>query len=883
MATTITMLDPTGTPRQIPSDQKDAALKAGGKVVVRMFDPKGTARWIPEGEKEAALKAGGKLATTTPAPPPDPKSREGTYQMIGKDGKTVPVKYSDVIQHIHQGFSFADKKTLSTFAADHAADPNNSENRSDAAIRAMSNWNPLKYLAEIGAGPLDVLQGVGGKAVKVATAFDKPATSSGETVAQLAAAAPNKTAGQSIGAGGEQFGELVAAPETKLAEAAKVGKVAKAALTVAEQAARGATEQGAQTFVHTGGDTEEARHAAEIGALAGAGTEGVKALGRFAVDVGRHFAQVGEIQTAQLVRKTEKVNEVIAARASRIRADNDAKIAQYEKDVQEAKDKAAAANATEAQKTAAKQSQQEAESAADRLRHDNTVLEQEKLAAKRATQSRLVNQLRTRLAQRVQAIQSSAQDYFHKNYAEVEEAIDGTPDKPSGRTVPWEDLAEAVHDAKPKIEGSEESIKPFNDILKKVKRLEQAEQGEGISEEDLADLAPDERARLREEISGEGVSTGAKFADLKGYYSEAGRLLASPSTPGDVKQALVKFRDALDEMQQGLAEEAGIGQRYKLLRSQYKNYAEGFLDYQGPNKSGSPVALALKGEDDFHRTEPLVSKNLKPQEVSRIKQIIAGRPTDAATQFTEGKIGAGGPDAPEWRSRATQLLDNLRRAQHDLDALPKPKAVEPLEGKTVETSAPKTVEPDLPKPPKPKLIPEPKTLSPTELRAAKADALHKRANILNHFGTYVATSGLVGGVLALTLPGRTDPVKAIEHAGEGIIIGAVSPYILAKVLEKPGVVEALARPTKKDLEMLMKLPKEQRPQVEESLKWMAEEAERKGKLRGPSPWLRILSGTVAKQAGTSSSGPATPATITSGPMPLPATTPGVMPLPSSQQ
>jgi len=64
----VTLLDPTGQPREIPDDQVQAAIATGGKRALKITDPKGTLRWIPEDQKDAALQAGGKLADSAPAP-----------------------------------------------------------------------------------------------------------------------------------------------------------------------------------------------------------------------------------------------------------------------------------------------------------------------------------------------------------------------------------------------------------------------------------------------------------------------------------------------------------------------------------------------------------------------------------------------------------------------------------------------------------------------------------------------------------------------------------------------------------------------------------------------------------------------------------------------
>lgn len=64
----VTLLDPQGHPREIPDDQVQAAIAAGGKKAIKITDPKGTLRWIPEDQKDAALQAGGKMADSSTAP-----------------------------------------------------------------------------------------------------------------------------------------------------------------------------------------------------------------------------------------------------------------------------------------------------------------------------------------------------------------------------------------------------------------------------------------------------------------------------------------------------------------------------------------------------------------------------------------------------------------------------------------------------------------------------------------------------------------------------------------------------------------------------------------------------------------------------------------------
>jgi hypothetical protein len=63
------MFAPDGTVRQVPQEQLQDALNAGGKRAVRMTDPSGTLRYVPEDQVNAATQSGGKLYQDPNAPP----------------------------------------------------------------------------------------------------------------------------------------------------------------------------------------------------------------------------------------------------------------------------------------------------------------------------------------------------------------------------------------------------------------------------------------------------------------------------------------------------------------------------------------------------------------------------------------------------------------------------------------------------------------------------------------------------------------------------------------------------------------------------------------------------------------------------------------------
>ena len=811
---------------------------------------------------------------------------EGQYQMRGKDGKVQPVSYGHVLDAIHQGYLFVDKKTLQTFAQDHAADPNNAEHRTDAKVAAMSNWNPVKYLAAIGAGPVDVLEGIGGEALKTATAFDMTPTSKFETELQLAADTPTEGIGQDVGALGEQVGEFAAVPETKLAEAAKGGKVAKTALVVAEQGLRAATEQGAQAYVKSGGDTGQAKTAAEYGGAFGAATPFaapvLEKVGHFALDVERFFNGVSDLNTGKIVRDTMKANEDIAKKAEHIRTDNATKVAEadtaHQKRVETAKvkyDEAVAGRKSAEEKAALKQQHAEEQAKIDhehavekaRLEHERAVADQHELEAKAAVARRAQLEMRGRLTTRIQTIQAAAKAYFKKNYDDIERIV-------GDRSVPITDLADAVDEAKKKIEGSDESIKVFNDITKKMRGIETAEKASGLSELELASLAPDELEAMRREG---GAPQSVNFGNLKGYYSELGRMLASESVPGDVKQAVAALRESIDDMQEKLAKDAGVATRYRILRQQYRNYARSFLDYQGAKGEASALARAARKEDAFNATKEF--PKMEPEEIARVKRLLSGDPFDESTQFVEGYIET--PDAkrsttigprtenglePAWRYRkqASQLMDDYIRVSNRADDLgskvDKAKPVGdfvPPEYKPPKVSPPKEQKPigEFVPPEKPpvkglKKEPQAQVMTPEKLKSLKEDALINSARVVNRFGIYMAAGGLIGGISELVKTG--DPLKAAQGAGAGLAVGlgggAVAPYLLARLVDKPDVIAALSKVTEKDLVRLAKLPPTQRAGVSDALRQLVESAQAKGKLPKPSPWLRILAGMAGSKA-----------------------------------
>jgi hypothetical protein len=219
-----------------------------------------------------------------------PQGGEGAYQMHDPAGIVRSVGYHQVHKALDDGFLFADKPTLQTYARDHAADPLD-ENRVDQWI----DRHPIM------SGPLRGIIGGARGLVKTATAFDRRPTTRAETEAQMFAATPARNLQEGLGEATEGLGEIYATGPlgaagemfkesellgmlgragttmkaadkfktvTRLAqlieEVPMIGKVLK----IGASAAKNGTIAGAQTFVKTGGDVRASLTAAALGAAA---------------------------------------------------------------------------------------------------------------------------------------------------------------------------------------------------------------------------------------------------------------------------------------------------------------------------------------------------------------------------------------------------------------------------------------------------------------------------------------------------------------------------------------------------------------------------------------------------------------------------------------
>lgn len=934
------MLDPQGTARWIPQDQEAEALKAGGKLApaAAVQAPASLQEWAnPHNEGTYKLQKGGKSAEI---PYSDVgKAIQQGYSFADEVDKSRFAK--DYASGPKWGFE--EHRAISNALG--APVPDTWGNRALFAAHATGqdimrdiSGTPVagaeKEARKTLGGAVDLVAkeeraGISPTDVEryqhehpgTTKEQAKDALSHQANLQRLSSDIEKDTElhgiGEDIGALGEQIGEIML-PEGLLSDLAEGAKVAEGA-TDAEKASRvgkfldehkkvkaltllglkslkegakAAGEQGAQQLVKSGGNLQQIRQAAEGGAVFGTAAPAVMDTGGWllgqAAEGGKFFSKTSDIHVGKLVRDTMKKNEAIDKDIADTIDANERGLKAYEEAKTKAHDdyqKALEAAHTEAEKAkveatlGAASKMKEAEANAEKARVDaeNAIARQKGVNEKRAQMENAAKQTRATIQKRIQNIYNAARVYFKGAYGDLEREA-------GSKGVDYGTLADGVHEALQKVKGSAESTKTFKDILARAGRLEGGPEPSREVLERLAELDPDERAIELKRMREEGEPVDASLADLNGYYSELGRVIHSPSVPGDVQAAASYLRDYIDrEIKSELGDE--LYEKNKAIRAKYRRFAEGFKNYSGPVSSGSPVAQSLEAAEAHHATKPLLAKQHEVQE--RIKDILVGTPGKDLDDFlgkgvaddykldAQGRPTADGDLHPGWRYRKKthSLIEHLRnlnegisrltsdtKMQKDVDAanrtLEAARSAE-RDAQFAFQEAKRTPEGSYFKEPKPmkepkefepKPLPEHEKISPERMAKIKKDWLEDRANIVNNFGTYVLFSGLVGSLFALTGLGSKRPGEAIKKAEEGIAVGAFGPYVMARILEKPGVIDALSKVSPKDFARLMKLPEADRPGIEDMIVKLSKKAVKEGKLKQPSPWIRIIAGEAGRRA-----------------------------------
>lgn len=363
-------------------------------------------------------------------------------------------------------------------------------------------------------------------------------------------------------------------------------------------------------------------------------------------------------------------------------------------------------------------------------------------------------------------------------------------EKVGNTSVPVTDLASDVKQAEAKLAGSAESIKVFRDIMGRQGEEEPTLYFDGKAVEPGSDLY----SRTRAVYQQEGLPTGdvgkpVEFRDLQGYYSELGSKISQGNLPGDVFQAMRSLRDSIGKRMQSLADNAGAGTDLTKAKEGFQKYMEAFSD--------SPTT----------------------------KQTVASK-----------VLAEASPDYVKERDQAARLE---KVSQYDPEIAATASRIRGLRGqlKNLPTGGPKP----LPEPPRLETVPYPSDRTPyaephandaapeaPDITAERRTQLQDKLKKYGRVGSWVGRV-IFGGLAAAASHGD------ISRFSTDLVLGQGAMTVLTKALQSESVLDWLAKPSPKDVEIINQLPPDQAAKMRQALTGLAQEDLR----RNPKSSTRI--------------------------------------------
>ena len=214
-----------------------------------------------------------------------------------------------------------------------------------------------------------------------------------------------------------------------------------------------------------------------------------------------------------------------------------------------------------------------------------------------------VNRGSAELGQRVVDLDKKLRAEGDAKYELVREQVGNDPG------IPLEDMLHQVDLAKSKLAGSAESIKQFQDLIKKgetyAKRLEMP---------------------TEEEVPGT-----LSFADVQGYSSELGRSLEKGNLPGDVYQAISYLKEQMDMAKRTIAERNGAG----ALLADADHFWSKYRDLYSRGAIGEVFEnVTEKQLDTKYHADPFTKGKAGDAAVAKLKQ-LQGPNADSANAVAD--------------------------------------------------------------------------------------------------------------------------------------------------------------------------------------------------------------------------------------------------------
>jgi hypothetical protein len=409
----------------------------------------------------------------------------------------------------------------------------------------------------------------------------------------------------------------------------------------------------------------------------------------------------------------------------------------------------------------------------------------QQIAAQNAAQADAVarrGQLAKEVDQESLGVGKDINDLENKIYKQANANFDNVRAKIGNVQAPPDALINTVKNVEKNIlQDIPENVKEFRSILKLENTSDEMAglrrdvmAGQGMQGMKYEDLSPDRKAVVDDIVDRLGVPVASsipltwdKLQSLKSRLDT--RLRNGRGLNGDLKRSLFAVRDSVVDEMGNMAQQAGAGADWSQARDFYKQWREDFHEPTGPTGSGSPVAKAKDAVDPDKIRKPFANT----------QSAVGNRGISILNKYPQ----FGG-------DQVANRVNSVLSKEQEMNALPD--TVKPTPLKPPIEAFPMPARTPLP------AIPEKPTVDLDQVARQKIEQTAQRVGRLNVWDARIVASSVIAGVLA--------PFIGVKG---GVELGAsyvAMKEILARTLEKPKVVNWLARTPPAELDALNKLP-----------------------------------------------------------------------------
>ena len=400
---------------------------------------------------------------------------------------------------------------------------------------------------------------------------------------------------------------------------------------------------------------------------------------------------------------------------------------------------------------------------------------QAQAVARRAQIAKDVDQESVSLGKDINDLESKVYQQADANFNNVRNKIGNVQAPPDALIATVKNVEKNV------LQDIPENVKEFRSILKLENTSEEMTKfrndvmaGQGMQGMKYEDLSPERRAVVDDIVDRLGIQASAsvpltwdKLQSLKSRLDA--RLRNARGLNGDLKRSLFAVRDAVVDEMGKMATAKGAGVEWANARDFWRQYKEDFHEPTGPSGSGSPVAQAREAVDPSKIRQPF----------ARTQSAIGNRGLDILNKYRQ----FGG-------DQVADRVNSILSKQQEMESLPETVKETPLKKQKEVFPMPESK----PAPP----IPGKPVVDIEQIARDKIQNTAQRIGRLNVWDARIIASSLMAGVLA--------PFIGLKGGVEmGASYVALKEY-LSRTLEKPKVINWLAKTPPAELDALNKLP-----------------------------------------------------------------------------